>query len=64
MEETIDKVLALPLDRSAVESTAENIRLVAKEARAVVEEAYPTEVLDSFTEALTPVFAKAPLPPR
>lgn len=58
VEETLDKVLALPVERDAIASTVETIRLVAKEARAVVEESYTAEELDEFTEALTPVFAK------
>ena len=36
--------------------TAEEIRQVAKEARAVIEEAYDGETLDAFSEALAPAF--------
>ena len=35
---------------------AEEIRQVAKEARAVIEEAYDGETLDAFSEALAPAF--------
>ena len=38
------------------EETAEEIRQVAKEARAVIEEAYDGETLDAFSEALAPAF--------
>lgn len=34
----------------------EDCRVIAKEARAVVERMYDEEVLDEFTESLTPVF--------
>ena len=60
VEESLTKVLAMPLDRELVLSTVEEVRQVAKEARAVIEETYPTEVLDSFSEALTPIFSRAP----
>jgi len=59
VEEAITKVLAMPLDRSLTESTVEEVRQVAKEARAVVQEAYSPQELDSFTEALTPIFNRA-----
>jgi len=63
VEAALDKVLSLPIERAAIESTAEEIREVAKEARMVVAEAYPAETLDAFTDALTPAFARA-LPQR
>lgn len=63
IEGALEKVLALPIDRAAIEATAEEIRTVAKEARVVVAESYPTDALDTFTDALTPAFARA-LPPR
>ena len=63
IEGAIEKVLALPLDRDAIESTAEEIRQVAKEARAVIADEYDSAMLDAFTEALTPAFARA-LPPK
>jgi predicted lipid-binding transport protein (Tim44 family) len=53
------KVLSMSIDRSAIASTVEEVRTVAKEARAVVEEAYSAEELDAFTEVLTPVFERA-----
>ena len=59
VEQTLDKVLALPVEREQIASTVETVRLVAKEARAVVEESYTVAELDEFTEALTPVFARA-----
>lgn len=59
VEDAIDKVLSLPLDRAAIDATVEDLRSVAKEARAVVEESYSAEELDAFTEALTPVFKRA-----
>jgi len=59
VEDALNKVLAMPLERQLVMSTVEEIRTVAKEARAVVESEYPAEVLDSFTEALTPAFSRA-----
>jgi len=55
----LSKVLFMALDRSAVASTVEEVRTVAKEARAVVEEAYSPEELDAFTAKLTPVFERA-----
>jgi len=58
VEDTLTKVLAMPLDRVLLASTVEEIRQVAKEARAVVEEAYSADELDSFTDALTPVFSR------
>ena len=63
IEGAIDKVIALPLDRDAIESTAEEIRTVAKEARAVVADAYDSEMLEAFSDALTPAFSRA-LPNR
>jgi len=63
VEGALDKVIALPLDRDAIESTAEEIRTVAKEARVVVADAYDSEILDAFSEALTPAFMRA-LPRR
>jgi hypothetical protein len=59
VEETLEKVLTLPVDREMIASTVESIRLVAKEARVVVEESYDQEDLDAFTDALTPVFQRA-----
>ena len=45
-----------PSERRVLEETAEEIRQVAKEARAVIEEAYDGETLDAFSEALAPAF--------
>lgn len=59
VQETLEKVLALPVDREMIASTVESIRMVAKEAREVVEESYDQDDLDAFTEALTPVFQRA-----
>ena len=65
IETALDKVLALSVDPAAKRATAEEIKTVAKEARSVIEEAYDTELLDEFSEALTPVFMRAlpPVPP-
>mmetsp|Transcript_12973 Transcript_12973/g.42463 ORF Transcript_12973/g.42463 Transcript_12973/m.42463 type:complete len:315 (-) Transcript_12973:286-1230(-) len=59
VDSALVKVLSMPIDRSAIASTVEEVRTVAKEARAVVEEAYSAEELDAFTEKLTPVFERA-----
>mmetsp|Transcript_4990 Transcript_4990/g.14524 ORF Transcript_4990/g.14524 Transcript_4990/m.14524 type:complete len:328 (+) Transcript_4990:24-1007(+) len=59
IEGAVSKVLSLPIDRAAIDSTVEQVRTVAKEARTVVEEAYPQEQLDEFTDRLTPVFTAA-----
>ena len=59
VDATLAKVLAMPLERALVKSTVEEVRAVAKEARAVVEEAYPPETLAAFTDALTPAFDRA-----
>jgi len=59
----LHQVLGLAVDPEAIRATAEEIRTVAKEARMVVEEAYDTEMLDAFSDALTPVFMRA-LPPK
>ena len=64
IDNTIEKVLRLPIDRAAIEATAEDIRTVAKEARMVVAEHYDSEMLNSFTDALTPAFARALPAPR
>ena len=63
IEGAVNKVLMLPLEREAVEATAEEIRAIAKEARVVVSEAYDTETLDAFSDALTPVFSRFARPP-
>ncbi len=63
IESALDKICALTVDPAAKIATAEEIKTVAKEARAVVEEAYDAEMLDAFSDALTPAFARA-LPPR
>ena len=34
VEQTLDKVLALPVEREQIASTVETVRLIAKEARA------------------------------
>jgi hypothetical protein len=57
--EALAKVLSMPLDRDVVASTVEEVRQVAKEARSVVEEAYPADELDAFTQRLTPIFERA-----
>ena len=65
IDTAINKVLRLPIDRVAIEATAEEIRQVAKEARAVIEAEYEKELLDEFTDKLTPAFAAAlPAPNR
>ena len=63
IESAIEKMIALPIERAAIEATAEEIRNVAKEARVVVADAYPADKLDEFTDALTPAFTRA-LPPK
>ena len=50
------KVCSSSKERRVLEETAEEIRQVAKEARAVIEEAYDGETLDAFSEALAPAF--------
>ena len=59
IEAALDKVIALPLDRTAIEQTAEDIRAVAKQAHQVVAECYDAEKLTAFQDALTPVFARS-----
>lgn len=59
IEEAIDKVLSMPIDRAAIEATAEDIRQVAKEAHRVVADEYPEETLVEFQDALTPAFTRA-----
>ena len=59
VESTLDKVISLPLDRTAIEQTAEEIRTVAKEARNVVADAYDSQTLEAFQDALTPAFARS-----
>lgn len=59
VEGALDKVLQLPLDREVISSTVEEIRVVAKEARVVVEQSYDADTLDEFTTALTPAFGRA-----
>jgi len=59
IEGALDKVLALPLDRAAIEQTAEEIRTVAKEARQVVADSYERPTLEAFQDALTPAFARS-----
>ena len=51
-----DEQLREKVERRVLEETAEEIRQVAKEARAVIEEAYDGETLDAFSEALAPAF--------
>jgi len=63
IEQALDKVFALTVDPAAKIATAEEIKTVAKEARAVVEEAYDQKMLDEFSDFLTPAFSRA-LPPR
>ena len=57
--QTIDQVLALPMDRDQTESTLEQLRQVAKEARVVVSESYSAAELQGFSESLAPAFARA-----
>jgi len=59
IEGALDKMISMSLDPAALQETVEDIRNVAKEARVVVEEAYDDAKLQSFTEALTPSFARA-----
>lgn len=63
IEGAINSVMNMAVDPDVLRATAEEVRTVAKEARAVVVEAYPQEVVDEFSEALTPVFSRA-LPPK
>ena len=55
------QVLALNVDPVVKVATLEDIRTVAKEARAVIEEepSYDEATLDAFSEALTPAFERA-----
>ena len=59
VEGALDKVLSMSLDRAVIEATAEDIRVVAKEAHRVVAEAYPPEEVLEFQDALTPAFSRA-----
>ena len=59
VEDAIVKVLSVPIERTVIDDAVEQLRTVAKEARAVVEESYTTAELDEFTEALTPIFTRA-----
>jgi hypothetical protein len=63
IEGALEKVLRLPVDRSAIEDACEEIRQVAKEARGLIATEYDQQTLDEFSEALTPAFAAA-LPAR
>ena len=56
VSDTLEKVRRMGAERRVLEETAEEIRQVAKEARAVIEEAYDGETLDAFSEALAPAF--------
>ena len=56
VSDTLEKVRLMGVERRVLEETAEEIRQVAKEARAVIEEAYDGETLDAFSEALAPAF--------
>ena len=66
IEGALDSVMGMAIDPEVLRSTAEEIRTVAKEARGVVVEAYSQDIVDEFSDALTPVFARAlpPLPPQ
>lgn len=59
VEGALEQVINLPVERSAIDETCEEIRSVAKEARVVIAEHYPQEALDEFTDALTPAFTRA-----
>ena len=50
VSDTLEKVRLMGVERRVLEETAEEIRQVAKEARAVIEEAYDGETLDAFSE--------------
>jgi len=63
IEGALDSVMGMAIDAEVLRSTAEEIKTVAKEARSVVVEAYSQEDIDEFSDALTPVFARA-LPPQ
>ena len=66
IEGALDKICALTVDPAAKLATVEEIKTVAKEARAVVEEAYDAKVLDAFSDSLQPAFMRAMsrIPPR
>ena len=64
IEAALDRVIALPIERAAIEETAQSIRQVAKEARVVIAEAYPPDMLNEFSNALTPAFTRALPPPE
>mmetsp|Transcript_39830 Transcript_39830/g.79647 ORF Transcript_39830/g.79647 Transcript_39830/m.79647 type:complete len:341 (-) Transcript_39830:168-1190(-) len=59
IEGALDKVISLPLERSAIEQTAEDIRTVAKQAHQVVADHYDAQMLKAFQDALTPAFARS-----
>lgn len=63
ISDAIERVISLPVERDAIDDTCEQIRDVAKEARAVLVDHYTQAEVDEFTEALTPAFARA-LPPK
>lgn len=56
--ETLEKIEQMPVDRAVIVSTAEEIRTIAKEARAIIAESCEPADLDAFSEALTPAFSR------
>jgi hypothetical protein len=60
VEGAVDKVLALNVDPAAKFATIEDLKMVAKEAREVIEEAptYDEAILGEFSDALTPPFER------
>ena len=54
VSDTLEKVRLMGVERRVLEETAEEIRQVAKEARAVIEEAYDGETLDAFSRRSRP----------
>lgn len=52
----LDQVEEARIDEDTIGQAFEDCRVIAKEARAVVERLYDQEALDEFTDSLTPVF--------
>lgn len=55
----VTQLRGLDIDGDLAVSMIEQVRQLAKEARAVIVDAYPAEVVEEFTESLTPTFQGA-----
>jgi len=56
--ETLEKIEQMPVERAVIVSTAEEIRTIAKEARAIIAESCSPAELESFSDSLTPAFSR------